>query len=83
MQDTLNMLRTSWRNSKISAYEEMEGAFDWNQTPLAPLGCKAVVYLEPNERVLWAPHACDAFYVGRAPLHYRLKKVLYDQYSRF
>ena len=68
------MLRTSRGNMNISAYEEMEGAFDWNKTPLAPLGSKAVFYLEPSERHLWRPHTCDAFYIGRAPLHYRFKK---------
>ena len=67
------MLRTLQRNSNISAYKDMEGPFDWNNTPLAPRGCKAVVYSERSERASWAPHARDAFYIGRAPLHYRLK----------
>ena len=74
LQDTLNMMRTSRRNSNISAYEDMEGVFDWNKTPLAPLGCKAVVYSDPSERASWAPHERDAFYIGRAPLHCRLKE---------
>ena len=74
IQDTMNMVRTSRRNSSISAYEDMEGAFDWNRTPLAPLGSKAVVIVEADERPAWGNHARDAFYVGRAPLHYRLKE---------
>ena len=49
IQDTLNTLRTSQQNSKILAYEHVEGSFDWNQTPLAPLGCRPVVYSKPNE----------------------------------
>ncbi|KAL7538190.1 hypothetical protein ACHAXR_008359, partial [Thalassiosira sp. AJA248-18] len=72
VQDTLNMLRTSRRNAKISAYEEMEGAFDYNKTPMAPLGTKALAYIAPDERASWQMHCSDAFYVGRAPNHYRL-----------
>ena len=33
-----------------------------------------MVYTEPEERPSWGPHARDAFHVGRAPLHYRLKE---------
>ena len=74
VQNTLNMLRTSRRNINISAYEDMEGVFNWNKTPLAPLGSKSVVYAEPSKRPSWEPHARDAFYIGRASLHYSLNK---------
>ena len=74
IQDAMNILRTSQQNSRISTYEKMEGAFDWNRTPFTPLGCKAVVYQAPEEQISWAPHAHNAFYVGRTPLHYRLKR---------
>jgi len=43
------MLRASHRNSKISAYEESEGSFDYNKTPIAPLGTKSIAYLTPDE----------------------------------
>ena len=36
IEDTLNMLRTSRRDNKITAYEELHGLFDWNKTPLRP-----------------------------------------------
>ena len=52
----------------------MEGPFDRNRTPIVRLGSKAVIYAETDERPSWGPHARDAFYVGRAPLHYRLKE---------
>ena len=70
----MHMVRISRRNSSISAYEDMEGAFDWNRTPLAPLGSKAVVIVEADERPSWGNHARDAIYVGCAPLNYRLKE---------
>jgi hypothetical protein len=41
---TLNMLHFSWQNPKKSANQEVYGSFDFNKTPLAPLGTKALVY---------------------------------------
>ena len=67
------MLRISQSNSNISTYEDMEGAFYWNKILLAALGIKTVVYAETSKRPSWGPHARDAFYIGRAPLHYRFK----------
>jgi hypothetical protein len=68
---TLNMLRLSRRIPKISANQEVYGAFDFNKTPLAPLGTKALIYDDPTLRASWAPHATDSYYVGPAPNHYR------------
>ena len=34
---------------------------------------KAVVYNDPDERTAWAPHVHYAYYVDRAPYHYRFK----------
>ena len=48
VQATLNMLRTSRRNETVSAYEELCGPFDFNKTPLAPLGTKALTLMTQN-----------------------------------
>ena len=72
IEDTLNMLHTSRRDNKITAYEELHGPFDWNRTPLAPLGTKGMVFVTPGNRHTFAPHCDKAFVVGRAPHHYRL-----------
>jgi hypothetical protein len=48
VQLTLNMLHFSHRNPKISANQELYGAFDFNKTPLAPLGTKALIYDNPT-----------------------------------
>ncbi len=37
-QDSLNMLRTSQTNPKLSAYQVLEGVHDFNHTPWAPPG---------------------------------------------
>ncbi len=45
--------------------------FDYNKTPIAPLGTKGLVYDDPAVRASWAPHGTDAYYVGVALKHYR------------
>jgi hypothetical protein len=45
---TLNMLRFSRCNPKISANQEVYGAFDFNKTSLAPPGTKALIYDDPT-----------------------------------
>lgn len=69
---TLNLLRTSRRDPSKSAYEDLHGEpFDFNRTPLAPPGTRAVVYDHPSSRASWAPRGSDAWYVGPAKDHYR------------
>ena len=72
IQDTLNMLRTSHNNNKLTAYEKLNGKFDWNQTPTAPLGTRVMIFIHPNRRNTFAPHCDEAFTVGRARHHYHL-----------
>ena len=47
---TLNLLRTAKVNPKLSAYEVLEGAFDYNKTPLAPPGYKVLVHESTDKR---------------------------------
>jgi hypothetical protein len=61
-QDTLNMLRTSRVNKHLSAYSVLEGPFNFDKTPLAPPGTKAIIYNNPITRTSWGPHGDDAFY---------------------
>ena len=72
--DTLNLLRTSRRNAKISAYEELNGEFDYNKTPLVPVGTESIIYNDPEDRNSFEPRAIKAIAVGRAKLHYRCLK---------
>jgi len=72
MQDTLNLLRTSRRDPSKSAYEEMEGEFDFNRTPISILGTKALAFVDPDERASWEAHGVDCYVIGRCLDHYRL-----------
>jgi hypothetical protein len=68
---TLNLLCFSCRDPNKSANKEVNRFFDFNKTPIAPLGTKGLVYKDPTIRASWAPHGTDAYYIGGAPKHYR------------
>ena len=68
---TLNMLKPSRLNPRLSAYAQLSGAFDYNTTPLPSPGTKKIVYETPSSRESWATHGIEGWYVGPAMEHYR------------
>ncbi len=68
---TLNLLRRANANPSISAYEYVNGEFDYNKMPLAPMGCAVQIYESPNNRHTWAPHSTDGWYLRTSAEHYR------------
>lgn len=52
----LSMLRASKLNPKLSIYTELEGDFNFNETPLAPQGCKVVIHENTKHRNALDPH---------------------------
>ncbi|KAL7554888.1 hypothetical protein ACHAWF_018437, partial [Thalassiosira exigua] len=56
---TLNLLRALRQDPSKSAYEELEGPFDYNRTPLAPPGTKTLIYNDPQNRCSWEQHTKD------------------------
>ena len=72
---TLNLLRPSRLNPKLSAYAQLEGAFDFNRTPLAPPGTRIIVHEKPTQHCTWAPHGVDGWYIGPAMDHYQCYRV--------
>ncbi len=50
---------------------DVHGPYDWNQFPLAPPGCKAVIYKSPAQRGSWGSRGVDAWYLGPSLDHYR------------
>jgi len=80
---TLNLLRfLRWDPTK-SANKEVNGKFDYNKTPLAPLGTKVLVYEDPAVCASWAPHGTDVYYVGPAPKHYRCMRFYMPGTQRY
>lgn len=72
---TLNLLRTSRCNPKLSAYAYIHGAHDFNKEPLAPPGTKVIVHQKPQVRKSWGYHGKVGWYVGPAKQHYRCYRV--------
>ena len=72
VQDVINLIRRSRIDLTKSAYEVIEGPYDWNQYLLAPLETKAIIYKDANTRALSAPHGLDAWLLGQSKDHYQL-----------
>ena len=72
---TLNLMRGSRINPKLSAHAQMHGHFDFNRTPLAPPGIRVLVHIKPSERTTWSPHGADGWYTGPALESYRCYTV--------
>ena len=71
VQDTLNLPQASRINPNILAYEALNGPYNWVWYPLAPPGCKAIIYGALVVRGSWASRGTDAWYLGPLADHYR------------
>ena len=71
VQDTLNLLRASRINPNILAYKALNSPYNWDRYPLAPPGCKAIIYKAPAVRGSWASRGMDAWYLAPSADHYR------------
>jgi hypothetical protein len=63
---TLNLLRQATLNPRISAWEYFQGPFDFNKTPLGPVGCRVLIHAKPITRRSWDFRAKQGFYIGPA-----------------
>jgi hypothetical protein len=72
---TLNMLRTSRINPKLSAATHIYSQYDFNRAPMSPPGTRIIAHETPNRRRTWAPHGQDGWYIGPALEHYRCYRV--------
>ena len=69
---TLTILRRSRINPKLSAYNhQIFRNFDYNATPLAPLGTKAFVHERPRQRPSHGVHGKIRYVIGPSMHHYR------------
>ena len=69
---TLNLLLPSRLNLKLSAYEYLNGTFDYNRTPMAPPGTRTPVHNKTHNRSTWAPHGQEGWYDFPLSLSYIL-----------
>jgi hypothetical protein len=60
---TLNLLRQANKMPSVSAYEFVNGKFDYNKFPLAPLGCAVEMHESTNRQKTWDPHSLSSLYL--------------------
>jgi hypothetical protein len=65
---TLNLLRQSHINPRLSAEAQLNGAFDFNRT-------RVVVHEKTTQRGWWDTPSIDGWHLGPAPKHYRCYRV--------
>ena len=66
---TLNLLRLSRTCLKLSAHAHINGAHNYNVTPLSPPGIQAMLCEDPTHRATNSVHGINAFYLGPALEH--------------
>ena len=67
---TLNMLWRYRLNAGLSSYEKVDGIHNFEQTPLAPLGCKVQIHENPHNWFTYAPHSVNGWYLGPSVHHF-------------
>ena len=72
---TLNLLRASRVNSKLSKYAYIFGEFKYNATPIAPPGTWVLAHAKPSKQSTWAPNGDNRWYVGPLLDHYKCVNV--------
>ena len=68
---TLNLLRQSNAVPSVSAYQYVRGIFDYNKTPLGPMGSAVQMHESRDNRSTWAERSIDGWYLGTSQEHYR------------
>ena len=71
---TLNLMRATRINPRVSAYTFMFGEYDYRSTPLVPPGIKLIAHVKPQTRGSWDLHGVQGYAVGPAMNHYRCIK---------
>jgi len=72
---TVNLLRVCPAHPRMSAWEGLNGAYDYDAHPLAPPGTAVTIFETPEQRKSWDKHGVHGFYVGPALKHYRCYNV--------
>ena len=67
---TLNLLRQLNSNPKLSAHQYVHRTFDYNMTPLGPMGCAVQVLNSKERQQSWEEHAHNGWYIRTSLYHY-------------
>ncbi len=66
----INLIWQTNVTPNVLAYTNLSGPFDYNNMPLAPMGCEAQVHAKTNKRGTWAYHLVNRWYLFSLPEHY-------------
>ena len=82
---TLNLLRQSKIQPKLSAYAQMHGPYDYNRHPLAPAGCKLSQHRNPRHQAKLGQSCHSKLLYRPSPNPLSLPPVLqpYNQKSQY
>jgi hypothetical protein len=58
---TLNLLRQSLLNPRLSAHAQLNGLLDYNKTPLAPPRTKVIIHKKTDHRGSWSPYGLNGW----------------------
>jgi len=76
---TINLLRQSNAIPPVSAYAHLSGPFDYNNMPLASMGCAAQIHEKTDKRGTWLYHSVDGWYLSTSSEHYRTHKCYVEE----
>ena len=64
---TVNLLQKSNAAPNVLTYAHLNGPFDYNKMPLAPMGCETQVHDKTDKRGMWAYYSVDGWYMATSP----------------
>ena len=73
---TLNLLRQARVQPEISAWDFLMGPFNYDATPLGPLGCPVMIHKNTSNRTSRDFHIKEVWSVGVYLEHYRCQLVI-------
>ena len=68
---TMNILKTTITNPRLTAYAQFFGTFNFNKTPMERPGTKVITHEKPNQKSTQRKHRVSGCYIGPALEHYR------------
>jgi hypothetical protein len=69
-EHTVNLLRQSNVNPKVTMYAHVHGKHDYMKHPFAPLVWAVMAHIKPKNRQSWAVHADTGFNIRTAMEHH-------------
>jgi hypothetical protein len=73
---TVNLLRQSTMFPTMSAWEHLNGPYNFDATPMGPPGCRIISHAKGSTRRSYDFRGNSGFYVGPSLEHYRCYKVV-------